>query len=58
MKKEKKESIVNKLKSKITSKDILKSDKATLTIPEYKHEPYKSIYFKTAYEKEKKLFFS
>ena len=58
MKKKTKESIMNKLKTKFTAKKTLRSDRATLQIPESKPEPYRSIYFKTAYEKEKKLFFS
>ena len=56
--KETKESIMSKLKSKFTNKKLLRSNRATLQIPEYKPEPYRSIYFKTAYEKEKRLFFS
>ena len=46
-----------KLSKKVVSRKVLRSDRATLKIPEYQEDTYRSIYFKNAYEKEKKLFF-
>lgn len=45
------------MNNKVVSKDIVKSKKVTIRIKEVKQEPYKPIYFKDKYEREKRLFF-
>lgn len=45
------------LKKKLTSKKIFKTNRPTLQIRSIEPEPYRSIYFKAAYERERRNMF-
>ena len=58
IKKKKQKNLDRLLSKKTISKRILRSQRAVLEIKKNKPEPYRSIYFKEQYLKEKKNLFS